>query len=227
MPQETAKPFSKEPPRSSDDPALVEHVLGSREADDMRALTGGQPPEQGETPGLVEELEISGSEKQAVDTELEFTPETRREQYIAWAEENIGMVEEWVDKVFEFDAAGMAIIHDQFWLGKDYLRNPLQDLPPGIIKCEAGLQLSEHGLTNCDNIPNEVEWNLELNSNPIKSLDGLSGKTIGWDLELRYIYATEIPADINVGGNVVINKSQVQLIEDARAKGYSVQIVGY
>ena len=99
----------------------------------------------------------------------------------------------------------------------------LDGLPNEVI---GDLYLSYNQLKNLDGISKEIFGNLSLtDNNQLTSLEALKGVKIGQDLSLRDIPATEVPAGIQIRGNIVIRSSQIALITDARAKGYQVEIV--
>ena len=93
-------------------------------------------------------------------------------------------------------------------------------------KMMGNLYLSHNQLENLDGISREIFGNLSLtDNNQLTSLEALKGVKIGQDLSLRDIPATEVPAGIQIRGNIVIRSSQIALITDAQTKGYQVEIV--
>ncbi len=220
MPQETAQPFNKTP-RSPDDPELVAKVLGTQEADDMRALTGEQPAEEEPTTSGLDDVEMatSAAERAAVTkVEVGVTKEERRQQFIAWAEE-FGKGEEFIDKYFEFDDDGTVVVLDVQHISTQNI----SWLPEGIKRVKGPLEFLGSKLKDCENMPDIIEGGLVLSGSPIGDLGGLAGKTIKGNLVLHDILATEIPDDINLEGTVYIAANQQEeLAADALAKGYKV-----
>jgi len=93
-------------------------------------------------------------------------------------------------------------------------------------KVMGDLYLSNNQLENLDGISKEISGRLELDdNNQLTSLEALRGIKIGEDLSLKYIPATEIPAGIEIGGDIYIREYQTDLIADAKRKGYRVEIV--
>jgi len=220
MSNETQQPFEKPTQRNSQDIELVEQVLGSQEAEDMRALTGEQVVEEKpDTDDLGDaDLSVTAAE-QAVVNKAEFgvNAEERRQQFIAWAEE-FDETESYVNRYFRFEDDGTVVMIDGHLMDN----KNISWLPPGVKKVEKNLFLSQNKLTNCDNIPNVIEGQLDLTGNPITDLSGLSGVTIKGDLVLHNILATEIPADIKVKVICIKKGQQDELARDAEEKGYNV-----
>ena len=93
-------------------------------------------------------------------------------------------------------------------------------------KLMGDLSLSHNQLENLDGISKEISGDLSLTgNNQLTSLEVLRGVKIGRDLSLRDIPATEIPAGIEIRGVICLNASQTDLIADARAKWYQIEIV--
>ena len=93
-------------------------------------------------------------------------------------------------------------------------------------KVNLDLILDENLIVNLEGISKEVSGSLFLNDNgELISLEALKGVKIGGDLWLIDVPATEIPAGIEIGGNILINSSHADLIADAKKKGYQVKIL--
>jgi len=199
MTNETNQPFAEQPPRHPDDSQLVEKVLGSKQADEMRELTGGQatPDQTSEDLG---QLELTKDE-QAATTEAEKTiDELRRDEYIIWAE-NISKDKDWVDRVFTFNPDGTVVANG----GLDFkmLTSPLQ-MPPALIEVTGYLYLD--GLTSGKDLvlPESIGGGL--------SLRGLtSGKDLVFPKIIRDIFldgltsAKYLVLPESIGGNLQLN----------------------
>jgi len=241
MSQETTQqPFSGDQPRSTNDKELVGQVLGGQAAEEMEELTGDAPikndPSNSLSMSAEEQVKTNESMKEKV-----YNAETRREQYIAIAE-NIGRTETWIDNVFEFNNDGSVEI-----IGRpEFARLGLTDFLPGIIEW-TDLALLENKITSLKNIPRIVEGdaflsdnkiksidvnepviigrNLNLDDNPLENLSGLENFSIKGYLSLRGITATSIPEGAKIGQKIQLESSQVKLINDAKSKGYKVSVI--
>jgi len=220
MPNETAQPFEKPSQRNSQDIELVERVLGTKEAEEMRTLLDNPSPDK--TPTIedfsgVEMAVLADEQAAVVGVEIQLSPEKRRQQFIDWAEE-FDMTESDVDQNFRFDDDGTVTMID----GRYLSYGKISWLPPGIKKVETSLNLSTSELKDCANIPDIIEGDLFLGASSITDLSGLAGKIIGEDLVLHDIPATKIPTGINVGKIYIFKDKQEELARDAVAKGYQV-----
>jgi len=218
MKNETAQPFNNKQ-RRADDYELVEQVLGTQEADEMRELTSGQTREEPASHDLGDvDLSVTAVE-QAVVNKAEFGvgAEERRRQFIAWAKE-LGEDEKLIDENFEFDDDGTVVITNGVLLP----HGKMSWLPEGIKAVETDLHLSFSKLKDCKNMPDLIEGSLYLASSSIEDLSDLAGKTIQGSLVLYEIPATEIPDNIKVKDIYILEGQQEELARDAVEKGYNV-----
>jgi len=241
MPAETTSPFTDPTQRSTDDAKLVAEILGDDEAANMRAMLGDQPQAAQRTE-VYGSLELSANEQAGVEEieSITTTPEKRRDEYYAWAEDN-GLAKVWVDNNFSFksngtvEAGNLSIIRvslksfppnlERIRGGLDiktslFLRN-LEGFPKQV---DGGIDLRDNKLEDVDGLPKLINDTLFLSNNPIVDLDGLSGSTVIKNIWLQKIGATSIPGDIDLGGRLFIDDNQKELIADARAKGYRIQV---
>ncbi len=219
MSQETGQTFDKTP-RSADDPALVEQVLGPQEADEMRFLVDGRDSTSVSDRSGVG-LELTSNEAKAI-AEEEEAPERMNEKYVAWAKE-FGKSKEWVDAMFIFKEGGVVAT-------KNFLnlrRLDVKEFPPNLIEINGSLHLENTQITSFKNAPESVDGHLILATNADESLSRITSlegcpRRISGDLWLYGVPVNSIPAGIELGGEVHLNKTQTELIVDCEAKGYSV-----
>jgi len=195
MKTEISRPLTPDQPRSSDDPALVEQVLGAEQAGDMRELTGDRKQDQSAQPT---EIETTGDEQTATHEAEKIMAEVRHDEYVEWAARH-SKDEDWVDETFVFKTDGTVIAEG----GVDFDELKIDTLPPKLI---------------------EVGGDLDLRSNQITSLEGLPS-TIGKDLHLFNIPATSIPEGLKIAGDIYLGVDQTALKADCEAKGYSVMTI--
>ncbi len=236
------QPFDDSKQRRADDLTLVGGVLGTRTADEMLELVGDedQSPEQPQS-GLGE-VEVTTSEVEA-QKQAEITPEERRAQYIEWAEEiayiDEKTIEETIEEIFTFLPDGSVICTCEL----DIFEDEEVELPEDLVEIQGGLNLKWAEVKNFKDIPkiirgdlilyetevdsfevfpDLVEGDVTLSGSNIKSLAPLAGKKITGDLSIDNLDISSIPAGIDVGGKVNIDENQVDLLEDAKRKGYDV-----
>ncbi len=215
MPQETAQPFDKTP-RSTDDPALVEQVLGTEQADDMRSLVDERAGAQ--EPGG--DLDLAVGEQAGVAAETEKTlVDIRRDQYFKWAARKIYKGRDWVDETFTFNSDGTVVAEGNL----DFAEKNIDSLPLNLVEVSGSLDLFNNNVTSLEGMPDTVSGYFALNNNPVTSLDGMP-TNIGENVYLKNIPATSIPAGLNIGGSIYLSHKQKELIADCGAKGYKVQI---
>ena len=89
-------------------------------------------------------------------------------------------------------------------------------------KVNGELNLIGNQLVNLKGISKKIDGSLFVSDNPLGSLNDLVGTKIDNSLSLQLIPATEIPAGIEIGGDIYIHKYQTDLIADAKRKGYHV-----
>ncbi len=237
MPKETGQPFDKQP-RSGADPELVEGVLGSGARADMEELVDGVVGSQ--EVSVDHELALAADELAAAAEAEKTREEKQRDEYIAWAV-SFGENEGWVDQSFEFLPDGDAVLLGDLHIfsrgighlpkgmsegeGKKFnARNNKLTTAEGVPEGLKDLVLAKNKLTSCEGIPNNYyEW-LDLSNNPITDLSQLPKSVL--ILDLRRIQATSIPAGLNLD-EIRINENQRELIRDAKAKGYEVDITTY
>ena len=241
MPQETAKPFSKEPPRSSDDPALVEHVLGSREADDMRSLLDGSASNEEPATQSGTGLTVSANEQTMVaEVEAKTSKEQSRREFSVWAE-SIGMSEKLIETTFVFNPDGTVVVESDLRILYNDL---LTELPPGLVEVNGSVELpynklgslknfprkvdgqiiiNKNQLTSLEGLPDEINGDLDISFNPITSLEHIS-KKINGNVFLDNIQATSIPRGLEINGAIFLSSEQEELKKDAILKGYEVDV---
>lgn len=86
------------------------------------------------------------------------------------------------------------------------------------------LDLQGNNLTSLAGIPETIGGNLNLSRNPLQSLAGLPRSIGGTSFYLYDIPAKTIPPGTNIGYVINVNSWQVELIQDAKAKGYPVYV---
>jgi len=239
MPRDTAQPFNDSTQRRTDDRSLVKEVLGSGSADEMFELVG----DQGEVQALPEgddfgEIEVTADEAEA-QKQAEVTPEERRAQYIEWTEGNEYIDEETIDEIFEFLPNGSVVGKCEL----DVFEDEEVELPEGLVEIKGGLNLKWADVKNFKNVPKIIRGDLNLYEATVDSFDvfpdlvegdvvlagsnvdslaPLAGSKITGDLWIDSLGVDSIPSGIDVGGKVNIDENQVDLLEDARRKGYDV-----
>jgi len=166
MPNETSQPFNQTK-RSPDDAALIEGVLGSQVAKEMKELAGAG--KKGAKPKKIE-LSLSDDEAKATKKkEIEATPEKKRQEYVEWARK-FGKDEEWIHDNFIFNNNGrVGLMKDIELDGTGFESFPpelycvgeinisldsnlfkkIPDMPEGVI----GLTLNNNQITQIENIP--------------------------------------------------------------------------
>jgi len=130
------------------------------------------------------------------------------------------MDENFVDRIFRFEADGSAVMIS----GNFAFPRELSRFPEGITRCEDSLTLDSTQLESCENFPSFIDGGLYFNGSPIKDLSGLRGKQINGKLALFDILAKKIPRGISIKDEILIVDDQTELIEDCRNKGYKVVI---
>jgi len=177
MTLETTQPFAEQPPRHPDDSQLVEKVLGTQEADEMRELTGGQatPDQTSEDLG---QLELTKDEDAATTEAEKSNIEKRREEYTKWAKD-IGEDEDFVDEVFVFHSDGTVEAPEGIRLRNLDLST---GFPSNLVKIDGDLDLSYTGFNNFDFLKRIVItgdlWLLgcDIDEEKYNSLDLLEGR---------------------------------------------------
>jgi len=232
MSNETKQPFDQIK-RNPDDAALVEGVLGSKAADEMKELAG--TGKKGAKPRETE-LSLSAEEARATkEKEEEVVPEQRRQQYYEWAE-GVNRDKEWVDDMFIFQSDGKVKLEKSM----DLNGTGFNEFPPGLYCSGASISIANNGLEELKGVPDGV-MELDLSSNhitsigdlpktiialylegnPINDLSSLVGKTVGL-LNLCSIPAESIPRGIGAEF-LVLYRHQTKLAQDARKKGYDIR----
>jgi len=235
MSQETAQPFSKDQPRHADDSALVEQVLGSKEATEMRELAGDQVLPREESGDM--QLALTDDE-QIATAETGVTKEERRREFIVWAE-STGLERGWIDRDFVFNADGSVEVSDNLIINVNEL---LIELPPGLVKVDGFVELTFCNLKSLRNFPQEIDGDVLINNNQLTSLEGLPEEIDG-DLDIKFnpitslehlakkingnvfldnIKATSIPRGLEINGTIFLSSEQEELAKDAVSKGYSI-----
>ncbi|MDO8581633.1 MAG: hypothetical protein Q7S16_02045 [bacterium] len=90
-------------------------------------------------------------------------------------------------------------------------------------KIGGSLILSDTRITSLKGLPKEIHGTLDISATRITSLDDLPQKIDG-SLYLLYLSVKKIPSGLDIGGEVVLEKGQTELIEEAHSKGYTVRI---
>ena len=198
MLKETHQTLKEQPPRSSVDSELVGGVLGDQAAEEMAELTD---PKQKPNDGQNDEITMSGAEAETTKTaEAVGNPEKTKRDVIRWAVD-ISMTGEWIDKNLSYNTDGTVDIIGNLSVWDTQANY----LPPGLYRAHSDLIIAYTNITDLTNLP--------------KIIDG--------DLDLRNVNATSIPAGLKIGGEVkLIHDDNKELIEDAKRKGYNVNLYG-
>ncbi len=93
----------------------------------------------------------------------------------------------------------------------------LQGLPDHV---QGDLLLRNNAITSLKHAPRRVDWSLDLSNNKITSLAELP-KHIGKHLILKSVRAKSIPADLYVGGKIVMYQYQEELRDSVCNAGYT------
>ena len=247
-------PFESKPdkPVTPNFGALAEVFLSQEDAESFRKLeSANQPnkqspmtrPELSSAVGDIEGFNLESgmtADERAKSREAKESRETRN-RLIKWAEEfNIGD-KEWVDKKFTFLPDGSAICKSSL-----YLRNRgITYFPKGIKEVHGNLGLNHNRLTKIENLPAFMGGYLDLSHNQITKIENLPASvgghldlshnqitkiedlpaSVGGDLGLRDNPAKQMQAGVNIGGKLWLLSDQIELIQDAKDKGYKVEVI--
>jgi hypothetical protein len=207
--------------------ALAKEFLPPEDAERFRKLEenptshvarpASTQPNMGDLEGFDLESGMTADER-AKYREAKELRETRK-RLIKWAAEfNIGD-DEWVDETFTFLPDGSAICKLSL-----YLRNRgITYFPKGIKEVHGDLDLSHNQITKIENLPASVGGSLSLSHNQITKIENLPTSVTG-DIYLGGNPAKQMQAGVNIGEKLWLSSDQTELIQDAKDKGYKVEI---
>jgi len=201
MTNETKQPFAEQPPRRADDSQLVERVLGTQEAGEMRELTGGKVSSHEE----LDDPQIEIPNDIIVTTaELEAIREHKRQEYIEWAEK-IGKDDKWVGGFFDFNLDKGVVCKGNL----DLSNCGASELPAGLIMVKQSLFFNSNNMVSLESMPLEVGGYLLLAHNQLISIKGLP-RRVGKDLSLysNQIVSLEGMPDY-VGGGIDFSNNKI------------------
>jgi len=206
MPNETKQPFTEQLPRKSDDPSLVEQVLGPQEAAEMRELTN-TPDLKGQN-----EAEVLPSELAMTDEEIAINKEKTesvRRRFVEWAKK-INTDEEWVYETFIFNPNGTAIVEGDLVLR---LNEDNSCFPEGLFEVQGDLSLAHGQIKYLGGMPKKVGGDLFLNNNQIDALYGFP-KEVGGDIHL-YQNQLNTPEGLPevVNGSLVLSYNPITFLK--------------
>jgi len=130
MTNEISQPFAGDKQRSPDDSTLVEQVLGTEQADEMRELTDDQLPESSEQAEPFGDIKLSGAEQVAAEKAESDPRMMKRGRLIEWAE-GFSKDSAWVDRTFEIDVDGA--VAAKFDLDLSYTQAPHMNVLRGAV----------------------------------------------------------------------------------------------
>ena len=199
MPFETFTPFKQPPEKDAEtlkaNEAVVEALLGKKQADKYRELTRGDVVDA--TPPLITAEDLA---KVAAMQEAERNRETKAEKtkrlWMVWAD-RFEIDEDEIEEKAEFQENG-----DVVWNGNcDWDNKGLTEFPPNFVEVTGSFDCHNNQLTSLEGAPQTVGGYFYCYNNPL---------------------LTTIPAGIQIGGYVYISRDQQQLKADAESKGYKV-----
>jgi len=217
MPQETTQqPLRPDQPRDPRDERLVGQVLGPEAEAEMEELVGGNTSAATEESS---ELQMTETEEAAAKkAEVEVNPEKRRQEYYEWGRE-INLGKNWIDVSFIFNDDGTVTSISHLVL--DRIITPEQ-MPPALVEVRGFLDLN--GLTLAEGLVLPKIIGRALMLDKLTTTEGLVfPESIGGHLYLKNLTSGFIPAGCKVNGEVVLDKRQTIIIQDARDKGYNVR----
>jgi len=199
----TEQPLTPDQIRSPDDATLVEKVLGSTQADEMRELTNGSRTSgQGK-----HELELSAAEQgAATKIEGEVAPNKRRAEYIKWADD-IGKDIAWIDETFVFEIDGRVRVDGDLNLSD----TGISELPPGLYDVTGRLILANNTFETINAVPEGVTI-LNMAGNQISIIENISNSVILLTLSKNKITKIE-----NISSSVTelgLGINQISVIEN-------------
>jgi len=207
MKNEIIQPFAEQPSRHPDDSELVEKVLGTEQADEMRALVDEKTPSH-QTSEDMGQLELNKDEDAATTEAEESFAEVRRNEYITWA--TAFGNEKWVDETFIFNTDGTVVTEGDV----DLCDLEIDSLPPKLTEVNGDLDLRHNQITSLESLPSTVSGDIYLSFNQIISLEGLPSTVDGYlGLGNNQIISLEgLPN--TVGGDLYLNKNPITSLEN-------------
>ena len=129
-----------------------------------------------------------------------------------------GQPKKWVNNTFEFRPDGVRVEGN---LVLDYCE--MNELPPQLVSVGGYMTIAGNNLSSLKGMPRTVGGYLDIGSNPLETLEGLPSK-IGGQFFPQKIPAKKMPTGIDISNYIYINQDQTELIDSARAGGYTVKI---
>ena len=178
MPFETYNPFKQPPKKDAEtlkaNEAVVEALLGKKQADKYRELTRGDVVDA--TPPLITAEDLA---KVAAMQEAERNRETKAEKtkrlWMVWAD-RFGIEREYIEEHAEFQANG-----DVVWNGNcNWDKKGLTEFPPNFVEVTGYFNCSRNQFTSLEGTPQIVERYFSCSHNQLTSLEG-GPQTVGGD----------------------------------------------
>ena len=153
-------PFIPEKPSTISDADALSALLGPEDAADARRLLGDKKelpdPEANEFVLSDEEQVVADAEQVEAEKSLE---QRRKDEYFAWAKEQLGKDEGWVEDTFTFHEDGTISVEGN--LGLD--ETDIKSFPEGLTEITGNLSLTGcTSLTSLEHIPQTIRGNLSL-----------------------------------------------------------------
>jgi hypothetical protein len=218
MPPSIENPFAPKVSLDPNDKKFVEHFGDPGDSDLFDSRQAELEPEW---TGDIDLSQEEREQKENIEKERLWT----RDRMIKWAE-SFGQNEDWIESEFTFDENEILVKEIE---GDLYLSdNHISDITPlAGMKIGGSLWLSFNHISDLTPLAGmKIKGNLGLHNNHITDLTPLVGMEIKGSLLLgNNPELKSIPAGIGLKGSLYLSSDQTELIEDAKKKGYNVEIV--
>ena len=221
-------PFKPQEPSTISDADALSALLDPEDAADARRLLGDKK----ELPDSEPDVFVLSDEEQAVadaeQVEAEKNVEERRkDEYFAWAKEQLGRDEKWVLDTFTFHEDGTASVEGDLDLRRTYI----ESFPEGLIEVGGFLSLCGCGfIKSLKNIPQTIRGYLDFKGcTALASLEHIP-KTIGRSLYMEDCASLKSLEHISqtIGGNLSLEgcASLTSLEHISQTIGGSLCLIG-